>query len=411
MVHTTLMDRISQPGQLVLAGTLEDMQSRSGSNPERDLPAVRAKEGSMTAYTERLLSAGEITSMLCATLMGPPDVTINDVQTLEMAGSNHLSFVGDEKQLGRLNKSRAIVIIAPESARDSLAAYSDRVFILVPEPEPAFLSIAAILNPARPREMVGVSERASVPSDAEIGANTNIHPFAVIGRGARIGRNCDIRSGVVVGDDCIIGDHVVLHPNTVLYADVQIGSHVTIHAACVIGADGFGYRQVNGGHQRLPHFGTVIIKDDVEIGAATTIDRAKVGATIIGEGTRIDNQVMIGHNCRIGRHNLIVAQSGFAGTASTGDYVVCAGQVGVADHVHIGTGARLGAKTGAHKNLRGGRAYLGMPAAPIDDMTRQMTALRRLPSLRNKLRDLEKEVEKLQAQINGEGDKRHRDAA
>lgn len=338
------------------------------------------------------LTAREISEMLHGQLVGDPQCAISGVEIVERATADQLTFVGDSKNLSRLRKSRAKLVIVPQSVSAELEQYSGFSFVLVPEPEPAFLSVAGVLHPPRPRSRVGISSHASVHESAQIGPNTNVHPFAVIGEGVVIGHSCEIHSGVVIGDDCVLGDNVVLHPNTVLYHEVRVGSHSIIHAGCVIGADGFGYRFVDGGHLRLPHYGTVVIESDVEIGAGTTIDRAKVGATIIGTGTRIDNLVMIGHNCRIGRHNLLVSQVGFAGSSSTGDYVVCAGQVGIADHVHLGDGAIVGAKAGVHRDLPGGQTYLGSPASPVAETTRQLMALRRLPELRDTVKQLEKTV-------------------
>lgn len=345
------------------------------------------------------LTARDISEMLDGELVGNGDHAIDDIQVVERAEARHLTFVGDQKNVARLRNSRAQVVIAPANARPEIAAFSRCTFILVPEPEPAFLSIAGVLKPPRPRPHIGLSSRAVIHESAKIGPNTNIHPMAVVGQDVTIGHSCDIGPGVVIGDGCQLGDNVVLHPNTILYHDVKIGSHVIIHAACVIGADGFGYRLVNGGHERLPHYGTVVICDDVEIGAGTTIDRAKVGETVIGSGTRIDNQVMIGHNCRIGRHNLLVSQVGFAGSVTTGDYVVCAGQAGVADHVHLGDGAIIGAKAGVHRDMPGGQTYLGAPAGPVAETTRQLMALRRLPEIRDTVKKLEKELENLRARL------------
>lgn len=355
----------------------------------------------MSAKVVQTHSAEEICSMLRGQICGDATATIEDVETLELAHPRHLSFVGDVQHLPRLKKSSAGIVLVPESAGNLLAEFSDRTLILVPEPEIAFLSVAAVLHPRRPRLMSGISDQAIVSDSAQIGANTNIHPGANIGRGVVIGRNSDIHPGVVIGDDCVIGDHVVIHPNTVLYSGVRVGSHVVIHAGCVLGCDGFGYRMINGRHEHLPHLGSVCIEDDVEIGACTTIDRAKVGNTVIGTGTRIDNQVMIGHNCRIGRHNLIVSQVGFAGSSTTGDYVVCAGQVGIADHVHLGDGAIIAAKAGVHRSLPGGQRYFGMPAGPMDETTRQLAALKRLPALRDTVRQLEHDFELLRRQLHG----------
>ncbi|MCA9062534.1 MAG: UDP-3-O-(3-hydroxymyristoyl)glucosamine N-acyltransferase [Planctomycetaceae bacterium] len=355
----------------------------------------------MTVYSDTSLSVREVADAVGGEVIGDDSRRIDGMETVERATETHLIFVGNARNLSRLKATAARVAIVPETTRESLTAYPELSYILVADPEPAFLQAASILFPAPPRERTGISHLAVVDPTAHIGAGTNVHPHAVIGRNVSIGRNCDIHAGVVISDDCRIGNDVCIHANCVLYRGVEIGSDVTIHASCVLGADGFGYRTVNGRHQHIPHLGIVRICDDVEIGAGTTIDRAKVGATVIGSGTRIDNQVMIGHNCQIGKHNLLVSQVGFAGSVTTGDYVVCAGQAGVADHVHLGDGAIIGAKAGVHRDMPGGQAYLGAPAAPAAETTRQMMALRRLPELRETIKKLEKELESLRARIDG----------
>ncbi len=234
---------------------------------------------------------------------------------------------------------------------------------------------------------------------AQIGKNTNIHPGAHVAAGAAIGDNCDIHPGVVVSRGCRLGDSVVVYPIAVLYEDTVVGNRVIIHAGVVIGADGFGYRPVDGRHERIVHYGTVRIEDDVEIGACTTIDRAMIDETVIGQGTKIDNLVMIGHNCEIGRHNLFVSQVGLAGSVTTGDYVVCAGQVGIADHVHLGTRSVLGAKAGVRKDVPAGERQIGVPAIPEADCRRVVMAQQRLPEMRQQLRALERQVEALTAQL------------
>ena len=357
-------------------------------------------EGSMNAAdTRRKLTATEIAEVLSGELIGDTAIIIDDVEFIERATATHLSFVGDLKNLSRIKNSRSRLIIVPETVRNELAKYHDRTFILVPEAETAFLSIAAILRPRRTRSFVGISDRAVVDSTAIIGTNTNIHPLAVIGRDVIIGHDCEIQPGVVISAGCRLGNNVILYANTVLYHDVIVEDDVTIHASCVIGADGFGYRFVNGGHQHIPHYGTVRICRDVEIGASTTIDRAKVGETLIGSGTRIDNQVMIGHNCQIGRHNLLVSQVGLAGSVSTGDYVVCAGQVGVADHVHLGDGAVVGAQAGVIRDMPGGQTYLGNPAGPMAETSKQLAAFRRLPEMRDTIKRMDKELGVLRSKL------------
>ncbi|MDA1230679.1 MAG: UDP-3-O-(3-hydroxymyristoyl)glucosamine N-acyltransferase, partial [Planctomycetota bacterium] len=342
--------------------------------------------------------------ILVGELIGDPTIIIDDIDVIERATAVQLSFVGDQKNLSRVRKSKTRLIIVPESIRSELIKYSDRSYILVANAETAFLCIAAILRPHRERSAIGISDKAIVDPTATIGANTNIHPLAAIGRDVVIGHSCEIQSGVVIGDGCHIGNNVTLFANTVLYHDVIIGDYVTIHACCIIGADGFGYRFINGGHQHIPHYGTVRICSDVEIGAGTTIDRAKVGETVIGSGTRIDNQVMIGHNCQIGRHNLLVSQVGLAGSVTTGDYVVVAGQAGIADHVHLGDRAIVGAQAGVHRDMPGGQTYLGNPAGPVAETSRQLMALRRLPEIRETVKKMSKDLEALQARLANEGE-------
>ncbi len=344
-------------------------------------------------------TAGMIAARLDAALLGDPDQVISGVETVDRASCEELTFVGDARNLLRLKTSAATTVIAPDTLSADVVAYSGITFLLVREPEVAFLQIAELLSPRFARSAATVADSAWISPTAVIGDEPRIGHCATIGNGVVIGDNCDIGAGVVVADGCRLGNNVTIHPNAVLYSGVIVGSDVIIHATCVIGADGFGYRQVDGRHVRLPHFGTVRICDDVEIGAGTTIDRAKVGETIIGSGTRIDNQVMIGHNCHIGRHNLLISQVGFAGSCTTGDYVVCAGQAGIADHVHLGDGAIIGAKAGVHRDLPGGQAYLGAPAAPAAETSRQLMALKRLPEMRSTLKALEKEIHRLRRQL------------
>src|SRR5205807_1025225 len=182
--------------------------------------------------------------------------------------------------------------------------------------------------------------------------------------GSILGARCQVHPGAVLGRHCRLGDDVVVYPNAVLYDGTVLGSRVIIHANAVLGADGFGYRQQSGKHVKVPQLGHVEIADDVEIGACSTIDRGTFDATRVGEGTKIDNLVQIGHNCQIGRHNLLVSQVGIAGSSSTGDYVVAAGQAGIVDHVHIGQGAVIGGQSGVSKNVPAGQRVLGAPARP-----------------------------------------------
>ncbi|MCP4788473.1 MAG: UDP-3-O-(3-hydroxymyristoyl)glucosamine N-acyltransferase [Fuerstiella sp.] len=345
------------------------------------------------------LQAQEIVKILGATMVGPGDCSVNGADFIERATATQLAFVGCKRNLKRISGSNAKLIIAPETVRDHLHDFPGRTFILVNEPEAAFLQIVGLLLPERRRNAVGISPRAVVAATTTIGPKTNIHSFVTVGEDVVIGENCDIEPGAVIGDGCVIGDDVRIGPNVVLYRDTIVGDRVGIDAGTVIGSEGFGYRTVEGRHERLLHAGNVRICDDVEIGACTTIDRAKIGSTVIGKGTRIDDQVMIAHNCQIGEHNLLVSHTGIAGSSSTGAYVVCAGQAGIADHVHLGDGAIVGAKTGVHRDMPGGQKYLGIPARPAGEHAREVMALKRLPEMRSTVKDLQKQLSALQEQM------------
>ena len=356
------------------------------------------------ASKQNSLTVREIASLLQAEVLGGSvadaiEQVVDGVNFIERATTTQLAFVGSSKNVSRISGTAARVIIAPSSVKEALAEFNDKIFILVAEAETAYLKVAEVLMPQRTSKPTGISTLAVVAESATIGAHTNIHPFARIGEDVRIGEYCEIQSGAVIGDGCVIGDHVRIDANAVIYRDSVLGSGITINASSVIGSEGFGYRTVNGGHQRLPHVGNVVIEDDVEIGACTTIDRAKVGSTKIGTGTRIDNQVMIAHNCQIGKHNILVGQSGLAGSCSTGQYVICAGQAGIADHDHLGDGAIIGAKAGVHKDLPGGKSYLGSPASSAAEHAKEIMSLKRLPELRSTVKALQKQIEALQQQV------------
>lgn len=344
-------------------------------------------------------SAFEIGSILGARLVGDEEAIVSGTEFIERACESDLAFVGSSKNSKRIGSSKARVIIAPTDIADSVQEYPGRTFLFVDEPETAFLSIAQRLAPARLATAHGVSPQAFVAGSAAIGHNTTIHPFAHIGEDVSIGEDCEIGPGVSIGDGCQIGDSVRIDANAVVYANSKLGSDIVINANAVIGSEGFGYQTRNGRHTRLPHVGNVIIEDDVEIGACTTIDRAKIGSTVIGSGTRIDNSVQIAHNCQIGQHNLLVSQCGIAGSAVTGDYVVIAGQVGISDHVTLGDGAIVGAKSGVHRDMPGGQTYLGSPATPVREQTRMLMSMKRSPQLRKTVKELETQMKALQGQL------------
>lgn len=267
--------------------------------------------------------------------------------------------------------------------------------IEVEDPHSAFAAIVRYFRPPRKQPRVGVSAWAYVSPTATIGPDVDIYPFAYVGDDVVVEAGATIHSGVRIMAGARIGADSTIFPNAVLYENTVVGPRTIIHANAVVGAYGFGYTFRDGVHCPTAQLGHVEIGADVEIGAGTTIDRGTYGPTIIGEGTKIDNLVMIAHNCRIGRHNMLCSQVGIAGSTSTGDYVVMAGQVGVRDHVHIGRGAVLGAKAGVVNDIPEGQRYIGIPATPERDQKLKQAVFSKLPEMRRELKELQAEMRRL----------------
>jgi UDP-3-O-[3-hydroxymyristoyl] glucosamine N-acyltransferase len=348
------------------------------------------------------ITAAELAKQLQGEVIGNGEQEITDAQALLKATSEHVTFVADDRNLKLLSRCRAGVILVDNerlATAQQLAALNETTFIVVADPQQAFIDAMRLFRPARERPRIGISPHAHVDATAVIGPNTNVHPGAVVGPDVVIGRDCEIHSGVVIGAGCRIGDETTIHPHAVLYPDITVGCRVIIHANAVLGADGFGYRFEHGRFVKIPQLGTVRVDDDVEIGACTTIDRGMVGPTVIGEGTKLDNLVMIAHNCELGKHNAFVSQVGLSGSVTTGDYVRCAGQVGIADHVHLGTGCTLAAKAGVHKDVPEGQTYVGVPAGPIDEQFKIVMAVQKAPEVRSQVRQLERKVADLLKQL------------
>ena len=259
----------------------------------------------------------------------------------------------------------------------------------------AFAIIVQHFYPPRAMPRIGISPMAAVSPTAQIGPNVDIHPFATVGDEVTIGAGSTIHSGAHVMAGSRIGENVTIFPNAVLYENTVVGSRCLIHANAVLGAYGFGYGFADGRHVLSAQLGNVILGADVEVGAGSTIDRGTYGPTSIGEGTKIDDSVMVAHNCRIGRHNMLCSQVGIAGSTTTGDYVVMAGQVGVRDHVHIGSRAVLGAMAGVTNDVPDGARMIGIPATPERDQKVKQAAFSKLPEMRRQLKQLQRTVEAL----------------
>jgi len=265
---------------------------------------------------------------------------------------------------------------------------------VVPKPRNAFIRVLRELHPPH-RPAAGVHPRAEVAQDAQLGEGVSAGPYAAIEAGARIGPRTVIAAGAHIGRNSVVGADCQVHARVVVYHDVRIGDRVSLHAGCVIGADGFGYALEGGRYEKFPQIGGVEIANDVEIGANACVDRGALGDTVIGEGTKLDNLVHIGHNCRLGKHVVIAAQTGLSGGVVVEDYVVMGGQVGISEKARIGAKAVVGAQCGIlpYKKLEAGETFWGTPSRPHREHLQRLALVNRLPKLF-------KEVEELRRRLN-----------
>jgi len=333
-------------------------------------------------------------------IVGDASRAISGAAGFDRALPDQITFAADEKLLKRLPECRAgACLVERRHLGHKALDLAAPALVFVDDPLAAIMIIAQIFRPPLPRAVVGLSAAAVIAPGATVGPGTNVYPGAFIDEGAVIGSRCDLYPGVYVGRACRVGDDCVLHPHVVLYANVRLRDRVIVHAGAVLGADGFGYRFARGRYEKIPQVGWVDVGDDCEIGACTTIDRGTLGPTIIAAGTKLDNLVMIGHNCEVGPHNAFASQVGLAGSVTTGAYVRCAGQVGVADHVHLGQGSTVGAKSGVHKDVPEGATYVGYPARPEEEQFKIVMASMKTPEMRKQIRELEARLEALERQL------------
>lgn len=249
-----------------------------------------------------------------------------------------------------------------------------------------FLSFIKLLNLFYVKKYLpkGIMNGASISDDVHLGDDISIYPNVYVSQGVSIGGRSTVYPGVFIGENSSIGSDCVIHPNVIIYNNIKIGDRVIIHAGSIIGADGFGYENIDGVHVKIPQVGGVIIKDDVEIGANVTIDRATTGSTIIGKGSKIDNLVQIAHNVKIGDAVIIVAQAGVAGSSIIGDRTIIAAQAGIPDHIKIDPDTIVGPQCGVMRDLKSGK-YIGSPAMPYRDFIKRETLLKRLPEIIKKI--------------------------
>lgn len=342
------------------------------------------------------LTLKEIAGAISGRVVGDAARVVRDVAPIEEASEGDITFISDRRRLKFLKSTDAAAVILGESDYPPPGG-TDKNLILVENTLLAFIRVLDIFRPQAPAAP-GVHPKAEVSPNAAIGRDASIQAFAVVEDGAVIGDRTTLYPGVYIGRDARVGDDAILYSGVCVREGCLIGSRVIIHCNSVVGSDGFGYARVESRHEKIPQRGIVRIEDDVEVGACVTIDRATIGSTVIGRGTKIDNLVQIAHNVKVGTDSIIVAQAGVAGSSRIGNRVQVAGQAGIAGHIEIGDDSALGAKAGVTNNVPPKSIYSGFPAIPHGEWLRASVIYGKLPELKKKMEDLEKRLSKLEKQ-------------
>jgi len=334
-----------------------------------------------------MFTIAEVAAQLDGEVRGDPATPLTGFAPADQARPGDLTFAENEAFFARAEQGAATAIIA-----DARFSSSRKSVIRVKNPRVAFARALALFFP-EPQWTPGIHPGAVVAVSAQIDPTAHIGPHCCIGERVRIGAGAVLQGGNFIGDDSIIGEQTRLFPQVTLYPRTELGRRVRIHAGAVIGSDGYGYVQEQGVHRKVPQIGQVIIGDDVEIGANTTVDRGALEATRIGRGSKIDNLVQIAHNVVIGEHCLVIAQAGIAGSTQLGDYVILAGQAGVAGHLKIGSQVTVAGQSGVMHDIPAGEKWFGSPAQPDRQMKRQIVAVTQLPDLLKRVAVIEEKLD------------------
>ncbi|MBL8857956.1 MAG: UDP-3-O-(3-hydroxymyristoyl)glucosamine N-acyltransferase [Planctomycetes bacterium] len=343
----------------------------------------------------------ELAALCGAVVDGDGSRTVDGPAALGEAGPREISFLANPRYRSQLAATRAgAILVAPDIERPR----QDVVLLRVRNPNKAFTAIVSAFIEPDPTPVPGVHSSAVVDPEAAVAPSASIGPFCWVGPGAVIGERAVLHASVSVGAGAQVGEDTVLHSGVRIYPRVKLGARVLLHSGCVIGSDGFGFEPTPDGWTKIPQVGTVVVEDDVEMGALCAVDRGRFGATRIGRGTKFDNLVHIAHNVTVGEASLVIAQSALAGSVKVGKRVIIAGQAGIAGHVEIGDGARIGAQSGVANDVPAGLDYLGTPAHPRGEALRIWSLTARLPELAQRVRDLEKKLAVLERSFAGAGE-------
>jgi UDP-3-O-[3-hydroxymyristoyl] glucosamine N-acyltransferase len=341
-------------------------------------------------------SLQEIAKLVGGTLLGDGSIRIAGVNGIKQAGPSDLTFLAHPHYRPFLDSTNAgAILVTPD------VSVPGKNLIQVANPYVALTAVLQLVEGETLRHPTGGHPSAVVAQGVKLGSDVALDAHAVICEGSEVGDRTVLYAGVYVGRNCVIGPDTVIYPNVVLREGTRVGARCIIHSGTVIGSDGFGFVFAQGQQMKIPQVGTVVLEDDVEVGANSAVDRAAVGTTTVGQGTKIDNLVQIGHNVQIGKHCVISGQTGIAGSAMIGNYVALGARAGIAGHIEIGDGVMVGALAGVTKSHPAKKIISGFPAKDHDEEKRVQAALRNLPALLRRVRELEKRVEELEGPLNG----------
>jgi UDP-3-O-[3-hydroxymyristoyl] glucosamine N-acyltransferase len=340
-------------------------------------------------------SAAQIAGLIDGKVEGDPEVTVDSFGKIEEARPGQLAFLANPKYEDHLYTTGASVILVNES--QSLKEKIKATLIRVPDAYLAFAGLLSKYQEMLKQQLTGIQEPSYISKSAVLGEQVFIGAFAYVGEQVKIGNNVKVYPQVYLGDSVVIGDDTTILPGAKIYADCVIGKRVLIHGGCIIGSDGFGFApQPDGSFKKIPQMGNVVVEDDVEIGANTTIDRATIGSTRIHSGAKLDNLIQIAHNVEIGNNTVIAAQSGVSGSTKLGKNVMVGGQAGIVGHIHIADGSKINAQSGVTKSIKSpNSAVTGSPAYDYTSALRSQVASRHLPDYEKRLKELEKKIERL----------------
>ncbi|MHC4395407.1 MAG: UDP-3-O-(3-hydroxymyristoyl)glucosamine N-acyltransferase [Planctomycetota bacterium] len=333
---------------------------------------------------------GELAEHVGGKVCGDAGIIIKSASTLKQAGPGDISFLSNHKYVNLLQTTKAGAVVVGKETEASAA------LLIADDPYYAFRQIVVLLYGHREHKKAGISSKASIAKTAVLGKDCHIDDFVTVSDNVKIGDRCVFYPGVFVGSETEIGDDCILYSNVVVYDNCRLGNKVIIQANATIGEDGYGFATHEGEHHKIPHIGTTIIEDDVEIGAGCGIERGTLDETIIGKGSKLGDLVAIGHGTKVGPYSLLVAQVGIAGSTTLGHHCVVGGQAGIVGHINIGNMVKIGAQSGVINDVPDGKVIFGAPAIDANKAKRAYSLIESLPQIRQSIRRLEKRLEELE---------------